>query len=1269
MKKNRIIALILVFTMCMVVFSEAITIKTSAALTGSGTQSDPYIINSSSDLSRATGYDTYSKLGQDIYISGSSWTPITLYGVLDGDGHTIKISRRTESATDRVALFSSNNGTIRNLNVHCEIYHKFYSPSSNGKMGGICITNNGIIENCNVTGSLEGIIFHTSYKQAYVGGICETNAGTIQDCGIYAEVRGSSYSSYCSSYASGVCVTNDTDAIITRCVVKNYVFGEDGGGGIAQYNRGTISECCIASSLSGFKYTISNGGTVENCISFSTQGYGVDLGVGYTNCINAGSLSYSGTTIPDSANNSYDIGNLRLVNDGRGLVGNKTYTESDFPALDFEKIWYITDYGVPYLRNLNLPKPQSVNIKCNDKLYVGGTTNAEVEILPKNAVLYSLSCSFTEGEHEAEWGVSYARSNLDIKPVSVGNTRLVISDAIAGVLGFKNFNFAQGVESITVIGPTRMGLGQTIKLTAVANPSNAENTKVKFVEPVGFLPRRLTVSEDGRVTANYLGDAWLYVQSEDGNVSITYNIVVAKLPTSVKLSDTKLTLYPGEEKQLSATVLPTDSEDKSYRWTSSNPAVATVDSNGKVKTVDYGTAVIKAICNDGGAYGECVVTVVKRPEILTLTGPSTIVAGETATYKLELSPSDAVIREAFWEVSDENIIKINQIDLTTVEITALAGGEAQITCTSGDHMRFKYIDVIRYPDSVKISEDDIYMTVGQQKFLSAQVSPEDTTDKTVTWTSDNKSVATVLSNGKIIAHKVGEATITCTTADGKKSDQVLVRVQIPATALEVEETDITLYVDETRKINATIKPDDATYKNAVLTPNNNLLEVDQETMTIRGLRAGTCILQVSTPDGSLTKKVFVTILEANHVYSDPVFTWNADYTECTAQRTCVNACPHTQTLNCAITKTERTSTCTKEGTIAYTASVEFDDELYEETKSVTIPKTNHIYSEPFFTWNADYTECTAQRTCVNACSHSLIHNCTVTNTIKKAATCTKEGQVVYTASVWIDGELYEDTKNATISKTDHMWNAATCFEPETCKECGATRGSKQSHSYTDGCDDTCNACETSRTAPHTYKTTTTKATLTKNGKIVKKCSKCGTISNTTTIPYPKTIKLSTTTYTYNGKVRKPAVTVKDSAGKVLKKDTDYTVSYEKGRKYVGTYDVTIKFIGKYSGTKKLTFKINPVKTKISKLTPGKNSIKVDFSKKTTQVTGYQIQYSTTKSFSKATTKTITSNKTTRYTFKKLKSRKTYYIRVRTYKTVGKTKYYSSWSSYKSTKTK
>ena len=208
---------------------------------------------------------------------------------------------------------------------------------------------------------------------------------------------------------------------------------------------------------------------------------------------------------------------------------------------------------------------------------------------------------------------------------------------------------------------------------------------------------------------------------------------------------------------------------------------------------------------------------------------------------------------------------------------------------------------------------------------------------------------------------------------------------------------------------------------------------------------------------------------------------------------------------------------------------------------------------------------------------------------------------------------------------------------------------------------------------HTTKQTVTKATATAHGKIVNYCSVCKKTLSTTVIPKASSIKLKATSLTYNGKVRTPKVIVKDRTGKTLVKNTDYTVSYAKGRKYVGKYAVKITFKGKYSGTKTLYFTIKPKATSISSLKAGSKKFTVKWKKQATQTTGYQVQYSASSKFSKAKTVTVGKNTTVSKKISKLSGKKKYYVRVRTYKTVkinGKSiRIYSGWSKAKTVTTK
>ena len=169
------------------------------------------------------------------------------------------------------------------------------------------------------------------------------------------------------------------------------------------------------------------------------------------------------------------------------------------------------------------------------------------------------------------------------------------------------------------------------------------------------------------------------------------------------------------------------------------------------------------------------------------------------------------------------------------------------------------------------------------------------------------------------------------------------------------------------------------------------------------------------------------------------------------------------------------------------------------------------------------------------------------------------------------------------------------------------------------------------------------------------------------------VALKTTVYAYNGKVKKPAVVAKNDKKKVIPA-SDYTVKYAAGCKNVGKYSVTVTFKNGYKGKYTKTFTILPKGTKMSSVKAAKKAFTAKWAKQSVQTTGYQVQYSTNKNFKKSVkTATISKNKTVSKTVKKLKAKKTYYVRVRTYKTVkvnGKSvKLYSEWSSAKSVKTK
>ena len=338
------------------------------------------------------------------------------------------------------------------------------------------------------------------------------------------------------------------------------------------------------------------------------------------------------------------------------------------------------------------------------------------------------------------------------------------------------------------------------------------------------------------------------------------------------------------------------------------------------------------------------------------------------------------------------------------------------------------------------------------------------------------------------------------------------------------------------------------------------------------------------------------------------------------------------------------------------------------------------------------------------------HTHNLTLVAAKAATCTTAGNSAYYncdgRDKWVADATgaVEGTDKTSVKIPAPGHTAGTEWKPDDTNhwhECSRCHDKKDEAAHDYGSDNVCDTCGYYKTVPHTHNLTLVAAkaaTCTEGGKeAYYKCEGCGKfyedvlgtkeitdlaswgniakIAHTTkqTVTKASSIKLKATSLTYNGKVRTPKVIVKDRTGKTLVKNTDYTVSYAKGRKYVGKYAVKITFKGKYSGTKTLYFTIKPKATSISSLKAGSKKFTVKWKKQATQTTGYQVQYSASSKFSKAKTVTVGKNTTVSKKISKLSGKKKYYVRVRTYKTVkinGKSiRIYSGWSKAKAVTTK
>ena len=208
-------------------------------------------------------------------------------------------------------------------------------------------------------------------------------------------------------------------------------------------------------------------------------------------------------------------------------------------------------------------------------------------------------------------------------------------------------------------------------------------------------------------------------------------------------------------------------------WTSSNTAVATVSSTGLVTAVANGSATITATTADGSnKTATCTVTVnIPVPSTgisLSHTSATLTAQGQTLQLSATITPDNATDKSVTWTSSNTAVATVTNTGL----VTAVANGSATLTATTADgsNKTATCTVMVSIPipaTGISLNQTSATLTSkGQTVQLTASVTPSNATNKSVTWTSSNLSVATVSNTGLVTAVANGSATITVTTADG-----------------------------------------------------------------------------------------------------------------------------------------------------------------------------------------------------------------------------------------------------------------------------------------------------------------------------------------------------------------------------------------------------------------------------------------------------------------------------------------------------------------------
>ena len=514
------------------------------------------------------------------------------------------------------------------------------------------------------------------------------------------------------------------------------------------------------------------------------------------------------------------------------------------------------------------PKPTTIAVsgvslsKTSMTLVEGDSETISATVSPSNATNQTVSWSSSPSDVASVDGGKVTA----LKP---GKATVTVTTADGG----KTATCSVTVEAkkIPVTGVTldkteaELVEGESITLTATIAPEDATDKTVSWVSSDEEIAK---VDSVGKVSAIAPGTADITVTTTDGEKKAVFALtVVAKVVPveSIAIDKETLELVEGDSATLTATVSPDNASDKTYAWTSSNPDVATVAEDGTVTAIAPGNTTITATSNDGGKTASCEVSVAKRiihVESVTLSGETSVTAGDTVTFTYTITPSDATVQDVKWSSSDESVIKVDA-DGTAV---VLKNGVATITVTTVDGEKTASAKILASPllvSSLSLDVTSLTLAAGEEGKLVATVAPENATNKELSWKSLTTSVATVDAEGNVKAVKPGTAKIRVSTTDGSKlnaeCEVTVTKAKVAVTGVSLDNTLLLISVGESRKLSATVKPSGATNKEVSWASSNESVATVDSNGNVKGLKEGSATITVTTKDGSKTATCKVTV--------------------------------------------------------------------------------------------------------------------------------------------------------------------------------------------------------------------------------------------------------------------------------------------------------------------------------------------------------------------------------------------------------------------------
>jgi uncharacterized protein YjdB len=509
-------------------------------------------------------------------------------------------------------------------------------------------------------------------------------------------------------------------------------------------------------------------------------------------------------------------------------------------------------------------------VESDFSLQLGSTKFLHYTILPSNAT---------------NQNVSWSSSNSSVASITSGG---LVTGITAGTATIKVTTSDGGYQASVVatvtgipvasvsVNPatTTLLVGGTQTISATVLPNDAADKSVTWSTGNAQIA---TVSANGLVTGVGPGTTTITAttNSQGKTAFSTVNVTnTATAVTGVSLSTSALSLAVGATQNLVATITPANATNQNVTWSSTSPAVATVNTQGAVTAVSVGTAYIIVMTQDGMKTATSTITVTANVPVTGVslsTTTTSMLPNATLTLYANVIPASATNKNVAWSSTNSAVASVTSAGL----VTAHAVGSAMIIVMTNDGSFSATCNVTVTSSTVAVtglnlSQTTLTLGVGTSHTLGATVIPATATNQALNWSSNNTNVAVVSTSGIVTAVGSGTAAIAATTVDGGFSASCAVTVTVPVTGVSLSPLSLLLNVGGAPyTLTAFVSPSNATNQAVSWSSNAPGIATVSAAGVVTAVTAGSAVISVTTQDGNKIATATVTVSVPNNAPAIP----------------------------------------------------------------------------------------------------------------------------------------------------------------------------------------------------------------------------------------------------------------------------------------------------------------------------------------------------------------------------------------------------------------